>query len=408
MLRCFHKSFEKASILESCHLFQLIIFQLIILNPQVMPLPKEDFIKNFLKKDRKLILDDVHHKPGKGYVESDAKIIADFTEYNPLHNGHLHCMMEAKRMVPEGIFTAIVPGPLERSGRGLPYIITRYARAQAAVELGADVVVEGPPMGIMGSGQYSLCLSKMFQALDADHIPRGYKPFPGFEDILERIKEGRAVVPKPYRIVDLESKEVLLKGKLDEDNYVIVSFSKSLNKIGFDFKDKFIFIKRIKGVSGTKIREAIQSSHLESVKEMLPGETIEILKEELAHDRAPLDQTRDVPGILERVNESPPWDIKSLALIDERTTESFMENRPFNSLEDISSSISRGFSRHHKNRVLSSLEAGIFKEVVHKYIENYPQTIRILNYKNKDILKEFKKRIPHRRLEICQWKKEIF
>jgi len=29
---------------------------------QVMPLPKEDFVKNFLKKDRKLILDDVHHK----------------------------------------------------------------------------------------------------------------------------------------------------------------------------------------------------------------------------------------------------------------------------------------------------------------------------------------------------------
>jgi predicted nucleotidyltransferase len=368
----------------------------------VIPLPKEDFVKNFLKKDRKLILDDVRHKPGKGYVESDAKIIADFTEYNPLHNGHLHCMMEAKRMVPEGIFTAIVPGPLERSGRGLPYIITRYARAQAAVELGADVVVEGPPMGIMGSGQYSLCLSKMFQALDADHIPRGYKPFPGFEDILERIKEGRAVVPKPYRIVDLESKEVLLKGKLDEDNYVIVSFSKSLNKIGFDFKDKFIFIKRIEGVSGTKIREAIQSSHIESVKEMLPGETIEILKGEMAHDRAPLDQTRDAPGILERVNESSPWDIKSLALIDERTTEAFMENRPFDSLEDISSSISRGFSRHHKNRVLSSLEAGIFKEVVHRYIENYPQTIRILNYKNRDILKEFKKRIPHRRLEICQ------
>ena len=55
----------------------------------------------------------------------------------------------------------------------------------------------------------------------------------------------------------METKDVLFKGKLDEDNYVIVSLSKSLKKIDFDFKDKFIFVKRVEGVSGTKIREYI-------------------------------------------------------------------------------------------------------------------------------------------------------
>ena len=44
-------------------------------------------------------------------------------------------------------------------------------------------------MGIMGSGQYSLCLSKMFQALNTDYIPRGYKPLEGFDEILKRLKE---------------------------------------------------------------------------------------------------------------------------------------------------------------------------------------------------------------------------
>lgn len=367
-----------------------------------MALPKEEFVKNFLNNDRNIILEDSQITPGLGRVESDTEIITDFTEYNPLHNGHLHCMLEAKKQVPDGVFTAIVPGPLERSGRGVPYIMTRYARAKAAIELGADVAIEGPPMGIMGSGQYSLCLAKIFQALDADFIPRGYRPFTGFESILKRIEEGHAVVPRPYKIVDLESKQVLMKGKLDEDNYVIVSLSKSLTKIGFDFKDKFIFIKRIEGVSGTRIRESIQSSKLNSVREMLPSETIEILKEEILNGRAPLHQIRDVDSILRRVNENSSEDIKSLALIDDRTAESFLENRPFKNLDDVLNSISRGFSRHHKSRVLSSLEAGIFKEVIHKYIENYPQTIRILNYKNKEVLKKFKKRIPHRRLEICQ------
>lgn len=362
----------------------------------------EDLVKNFLKKDRALIVEDSGKKPLLGSPESDVKIIADFTEYSPLHNGHLHCMLEAKRQVPDGIFTAIVPGPLERSGRGLPYIMTRHARAETAVAVGADIVVEGPPMGIMGSGQYSLCLAKTFQALGADYIPRGYKPFSGFERILQRIGHGSAVVPKPYKIVDLDSKEVLLKGKLDEDNYVIVSLSKSLNKIGFDFKNKFIFVKRIEGISGTKIREAIQSSHMQSVRDMLPEETIEVLNREIAEGKAPLDQIRDVHGIIHSVNEVSRETIRSLALVDERTADTLLENRPFNSLEEIKNSVSRGFSRHHKERVLSSLEAGILKETIHRYIENYPANIRILKYKNKEVLKIFKKRIPHRRLEICQ------
>ncbi len=79
-----------------------------------------------------------------------------------------------------------------------------------------------------------------------------------------------------------------------------------------------------------------------------------------------------------------------------------INNRPFNTLFDVEKSISQGFSRHYKNRVISSLEAGIFKEGVHKYIDRYPSVIRILKYKNKEVLNEFQKRIPHRRLEIWQ------
>ena len=363
---------------------------------------REEFIVNILKKDKELILRDVKKKPHFGEVSNDVKIISDFTEYSPLHNGHLHCMMEAKKQVSDGIFTAIVPGPFERSGRGLPYIMSREARADAAIRVGADIVVEGPPMGIMGSGQYSLCLAKMFKSLDADYIPRGYKPFKEFDKILRRINQGFAVVPKPYKIVDLESKEILFDGKLDEDNYVIVSLSKSLKKIKFDFKDKFIFIKRVQGVSGTKIREAILNSNLKSVEDMLPTDSIKVLNEEIINGKAPLNNIRDSKTILQRVNEDSREDIERLALIDNKTVNALILNRPFENLYEIENFISQGFSRHYKQRILSSMEAGIFKDTIHKYIENYPSVIRILNYKNNEVLKEFKKRIPHRRLEICQ------
>lgn len=371
---------------------------------------RETLVKEIIARDRKQFLEDVRLRPPYKESESkvsesdpsDTKILADFTEYNPLHKGHLHCLMEAKKKVPEGIFVAVVPGLFERSGRGLPYIMTRQARAEAAIAVGADIVVEGPPMGIMGSGQYSLCLAKTFQALDADYIPRGYKRDPEFEILLEKIGKGRGIAPKPYRMVDMENGEVLLKGRLNEDNYVIVSLSKSLTKIGFNFQDRFIFIPRLEGISGTIIREAVVSGVLESAEEMLPTPTIDILKVEMEKGRAPLHQLRDEETILHVANNATVPDLKSFSLVDERTIENIIDKRPFNTVNEIKNCIARGFSRHHTQRVLSSLEARIDKDTMHRYIENYPSTIRILNYKNKEVLREFKKRIVHRRLEICQ------
>lgn len=367
-------------------------------------LERESFRKNILKKDKDLILRDSKIKSVlKNFdaLSSSSPIIADFTEYNPLHNGHLHCMREAQRLVPEGIFTAVIPGPLESSGRGLPYIMTRKARSDAAVALGADIVVEGPPMGVMGSGQYSLCLAKMFQSLGTDFIPRGYNPMEGFQKIMKRINQGVGVAPRPYKMVDMETHQILMQGKLEEDNYVIVSLSRSLTKINFAFKDKFIFIKRIKGVSGTKIREAVLNANLKSVETMIPPETINILKNEMEGGRAPLHDVRDTPGILKTVNNSSLDYLKSISLVDEVTANALVQERPFKTLKDVEICISQGFSRHYRQRVISSLEAGIGKDTIHKYIENYPSVIRILKYKNKEILKEFKKAIPHRRLEIC-------
>jgi predicted nucleotidyltransferase len=365
-------------------------------------LVETELITKIFKRDEKLFKGDLNKQPSYGDVQSDVKLIADFTEYSPMHLGHRYCMEQAKKQVPDGIFVAVVPGLFERNGRGNPYIMTREARADAAVSVGADIVVEGPPMGIMGSGQYSLCLAATFKALDADYIPRGYRPFDGFETILNRISNGFGVAPKPYKIVDMKTRDVLYQGKLDEDNYVIVSLSKSLTKINFDFKDKFLFIKRLEGISGTKIRENVGVGELNAVETMLPTETMKILEREIEYGRAPLDQLRNYHGIIDRVNNSDINELRSLTMMDERTLMSLIENRPFKTIAELEKSISRGFSRHHKNRVLSSLEAGIFKEDIHKYIDRYPSVIRILKYKNEEVLNEFRKRIPHRRLELWQ------
>jgi predicted nucleotidyltransferase len=146
-------------------------------------------------------------------------------------------------------------------------------------------------------------------------------------------------------MVDMESGEVLLHGKLHEDNYVIVSLSKSLTKIDFNFQDKFIFVPRLEGVSGTIIREAVVSGELDSAKQLLPPETIKVLKKEVKLDRAPLHQVRDVKGILYTANQATVPDLKSLSIIDERTLESILEFRDVLPVVSVAT-IPRGFYHH--------------------------------------------------------------
>ena len=369
-------------------------------------MPSIDFIRNIQKDDRKTFFKDFENSKkydDKSFDEENQNksfnsrpLIADFTEYSPLHNGHFHCMKTAKAEVPDGLFVAVVPGLFERSGRGLPYILHRKTRAEIAIAVGADIVVEGPPMGIMGSGQYSLCLTKMFQALNTDFIPRGYRPFDGYEKILERISLGHGVAPKPYKIVDMDTKEVIYNGKLEEDNYVIVSFSKSLKKIGFDFKDKFIFVPRIEGVSGTLIRKACSENNLESVKSMLPSETIRILEREINEDRAPLHDLRVEDCIIDSANNLSFDELIELNFFNEKLANELInkrEEKPFESISEIEDSIFYGFSTHFKNRVLTILETRINADMISEYINNYPSTVRVLNYKNEAVLEEFKEKV---------------
>ena len=369
-------------------------------------MPSIDFLKDIQENDRKTFFKDFENskklceKGSENEVSSKSSdsrpLIADFKEYSPLHNGHFHCMKSANEKIPDGLFVAVVPGLFERSGRGLPYILHRKTRAEIAVAVGADIVVEGPPMGIMGSGQYSLCLTKMFQALNTDYIPRGYRPFEGYEKILERISLGHGVAPKPYKIVDMDTKEVIYKGKLEEDNYVIVSFSKSLKKIGFDFKDKFIFVPRIEGVSGTLIRKACSENNLDSVKSMLPSETLRILEREINADRAPLHDLRVEEHIIDSANSLSFEDLLKLNFFNEKLVRELIDRReekPFESISEIEDSIFYGFSSHFKNRVLSILETRINADMISEYINNYPSTVRVLNYKNEAVLKEFEEKV---------------
>ncbi|MBQ8016678.1 MAG: nucleotidyltransferase family protein [Methanobrevibacter sp.] len=358
-------------------------------------------VSKILKRDMQLFYNDFDDESIISDKSSEDILVSDFTEYNPLHNGHFHCMKTAKDMFPESLFVAIVPGLFERSGRGIPYILPREIRAEIAISVGADIVVEGPPMGIMGSGQYSLCLCKMFQALNTDYIPRGYKPVEGMDEILKRINLGHHIASKPYKIVDKTTHETILKGKLEEDNYVITSFSNSLSKIGFEYKDKFIFVKRIEGVSGTLIRESILDDNFDNVLDMMPKKTIDVLKREIQNDGI-IYGIRDEEAILNTANNFSLKELSNLNLFNEKLAINIIENRPYNDILTLEKSIQQGFSSHFKQRVLSILENPIPKKVISHYIDKYPSNIRVLGYKNKETLEKFKEKVNNENISLLR------
>jgi predicted nucleotidyltransferase len=63
-------------------------------------------------------------------------------EYDPFHNGHAHCLTEAKRLSGCDRVVCVMSGPFVQ--RGDPAQFDKYLRAEAAVRNGADLVLELP------------------------------------------------------------------------------------------------------------------------------------------------------------------------------------------------------------------------------------------------------------------------
>lgn len=71
------------------------------------------------------------------------KLIGIIAEYNPFHNGHKLHIAESKKQVPEDTATVcVMSGDFVQ--RGEAAVFSKYARAEAAVRSGADLVFELP------------------------------------------------------------------------------------------------------------------------------------------------------------------------------------------------------------------------------------------------------------------------
>lgn len=125
------------------------------------------------------------------------KIVGLITEYNPFHNGHLYHIKEA--LAKSGADAAIVCMSGDFVQRGEPAVLSKFYRAQMAIEQGASAVFELPVCFSTGSAEYFASYAvKMLNAMGCvDFLCFGSESYDLV--ILDRIAEILIHEPEEYQ-----------------------------------------------------------------------------------------------------------------------------------------------------------------------------------------------------------------
>ena len=79
------------------------------------------------------------------------RVVGIVAEYNPLHNGHIYHMEQAKRLTGAAYCVVVMSGNFVQ--RGEPACTDKFTRAQWALEAGADLVIELPSVFAVASAE---------------------------------------------------------------------------------------------------------------------------------------------------------------------------------------------------------------------------------------------------------------
>lgn len=80
------------------------------------------------------------------------KVVGLITEYNPFHNGHLYHIQKAREITGADAVIAVMSGNYVQ--RGVPAIMPKHLRAQAALQAGVAAVFELPVFSSCGSAEF--------------------------------------------------------------------------------------------------------------------------------------------------------------------------------------------------------------------------------------------------------------
>lgn len=234
-------------------------------------------------------------------------------EYNPFHNGHKYHMEQARRL--SGAEAVIIVLSSNFVQRGEPALLNKRSRAENALEMGADLVIELPVVfsahnaGVFASAATDILghtglTTHMSFGVESPHwktdeainiLIEEPKPFKAF--LKEYLKEGRSFAEARAMALD-----ALLPGsseKLKGSNNLLALSYLMRNKV-MNWNMKAVPVKRVGpayndtrltcAASASGIRNALANGKTQEAFKHLPKASARLLKTEMDKGRACIDR----------------------------------------------------------------------------------------------------------------------
>lgn len=217
-------------------------------------------------------------------------------EYNPFHNGHLRQINEIKKESDEPI-VCIMSGNFTQ--RGEVAIADKYARAQMAIEAGADLVLELPVPFCMASAEYfasagvyilnELGIDKISfgsESADANKIMKiaEIAASDEFKEECARLSKSEGSASAYF---DLLAEKSGVDG-IKSNDILAIEYAKAIIKNKYLMKicpikregNAYRDVELVEGElpSASAIRESIFNDRFDEIERFVPSTTLDILK----------------------------------------------------------------------------------------------------------------------------------
>jgi len=346
------------------------------------------------------------------------KVAGIIAEYNPFHKGHKYHINKTLKITNSDYIVAVMSGHFTQ--RGTPAVCNKWARAEMALNNGADLIIELPLLFSLRSAEYfaqaSMRLLNQLNIVDEVVFGSEHGQLNTLQNIASLLltentyfdkrlksylKEG-TVFPAARKKALLDLIKLNRKNCSWSQQNIFEILNGSNNILGIEYlkaKQKFnldLTLKTIKRVgqkyysddrkkeyiSATAVRNAVYEEKIDNIKEKIPPISYEILNQEIKENKIPI--SKEYLGIMlltkiRRLSINELIEIQDinhdLAVRIKKAAEKSGNYRQL-----MASLNTRSFTKTRFQRVLLNILFDINKDIINNHDYKGPSYIRVLGF----------------------------
>ncbi len=339
-----------------------------------------------------------------------ANILGIVAEYNPLHNGHLYHIQNAKERTNAEYVVAVITGNFTQ--RGNTSIVNKWEKARMALNANVDLVIELPTLYSISSAEnFADGAIKIFKQLGVTHISFGMETSniadlnniakvlesepDEYKTLLkEELKIGNSF-PKARQnalinyLKDEKYKEVI-KGS---NNILAIEYLKAIKRnkaniipVGIKREKVFYHSKKIidEFASSTGIRYLLSRNQFDDITKVVPSSTFSILVDNINNGTYTKDLSDFSSLIIYKLRTMTKSEIANLPEVSEGLENLIKSSvAKTNSIQELINMInSKRYTKTKIQRILIYALLGITKQDMDTSYKVIPY-IRVIGFNNK-------------------------